>query len=139
MNVLAWRHHFPITNPREIFRRSRAPNSKRSGPNWPKFKHVRDFMPVLVTCKFDKDRIKTEDISVETSVFAKFSSLKSSNSKVNSQIRPKIKVGGDFIPVRATSKFDEDLIKHEQVSFETGFSHYESMGIYLDTQGHLTS
>ena len=58
MNELAWRHHFPIVSLWEIFRRSRAANSIVSGPIWPKFKLVRDFMHVLVTCKYKKDRIK---------------------------------------------------------------------------------
>ena len=52
----------------EFFRRSRAPNLDVSGPIWPKVDHFRCFMPVLVTCKFDEDRIKTEGVNVETSV-----------------------------------------------------------------------
>ena len=35
----------------------RAGNSKVNGQMWPKFKVVRDFTPVLVTCKFD-DHLK---------------------------------------------------------------------------------
>ena len=35
-------------------------------------------MPGLITCKFDEDRIKTEVVIVETSFYAKFSSLKAS-------------------------------------------------------------
>ena len=31
------------------------------------------------------------------------------------------------MPVLVTSKFDEDLIKNEQASLETPFSHYKSM------------
>ena len=49
----------------KFFRRSRAPNSVGSGPIWPKFELVRDFMPVLVIirgklkcCKFEKNLIK---------------------------------------------------------------------------------
>ena len=42
MNKLAWRHHFPITNLWEIFRRSWAANSVVCGPNWSKFELVRD-------------------------------------------------------------------------------------------------
>ena len=67
MNVQAWRHHFPIINPYGMFRRPRAPNSEESGPIWPKFELVRDFMPVLVKCKFDEYRIKTEGVSMEKS------------------------------------------------------------------------
>ena len=41
-----------------------------------KFELLREFMPVLVTCKFDEDRIKTEGVRVETSFSTKFSSFK---------------------------------------------------------------
>ena len=37
-----------------------------SGPIWPKFELVRDFMHVLVTCKYKKDRIKSNREKVET-------------------------------------------------------------------------
>ena len=58
LNELEWRHHFPIKSLWENFRRSRAANSIVSGQIWPKFELVRDFMHVLVTCKYKKDRIK---------------------------------------------------------------------------------
>ena len=45
-------------------------------------------------------------------------------------IRPKIELVQVFIPVLITSNFDDDLIKKEQASMETPFSHY--------TQGQLT-
>ena len=50
-----------------FFRLSRAANSVVSGPIWPKFELVRDFMYVLVTCKYEKDRIKNNREKVETS------------------------------------------------------------------------
>ena len=50
-----------------FFRRSRAANSVVSGPIWPKCELVRDFMHVLVTCKYEKDRIKSNREKVETS------------------------------------------------------------------------
>ena len=37
-----------------------------NGPIWAEIKLVRDFMPVLVTSKFDKDPIKNECASLET-------------------------------------------------------------------------
>ena len=58
MNNVAWRQHFPIIILREIFRHSRATKSIASGPTWPKFELVREFMHVLVICKYKKDRIK---------------------------------------------------------------------------------
>ena len=41
------------------------------------------------------------------------------------------------MPVLVTSKFDEDPTKTECASLETPFSHYKSMGNFLDAQGHL--
>ena len=67
MNELAWRHHFPIISIWEIFKTSRAANSIVSGPIWLKFELVRDFMHVLVTCKYKKDWIKNNREKVETS------------------------------------------------------------------------
>ena len=43
-----------------------------------------------------------------------------------------------FMPVLVTSNFDDDLIKNEQASMERSFSHYQTMGFFLDAQGQLT-
>ena len=67
MTELAWRQHFPNISLWEFFWRSRAANSVIRGPIWPKFELVRDFMHVLVTCKYRKDRIKNNREKVETS------------------------------------------------------------------------
>ena len=48
----AFSHYKSIRN---FFKRSRAANSVVSGPIWPKSELVRDFMHVLVTCKYKKD------------------------------------------------------------------------------------
>ena len=42
------------------------------------------------------------------------------------------------MPILVTSNFDADSIKNERASMETPFSHYKSMGNFLDTQGQLT-
>ena len=63
MNELAWRHHFPIISLWEFFKPSRAANSVVSGPICPKFELVRDFMNVLVTCKYKKVQIKNNRAS----------------------------------------------------------------------------
>ena len=47
-------------------------------------------MHVLVTGKFNEDRIKTEGISVETSFSAKYSPLKDKYTEVNGPICPEI-------------------------------------------------
>ena len=69
LNELAWRHHFPIISLWEIFRRSRAPYSVGSGPIWLKFQLVWDFMPVLVSCKFEKNLIKKQQRKDSNIVF----------------------------------------------------------------------
>ena len=38
------------------------------------------------------------------------------------------------MPVLVTSNFDDDSIKNEWASMETAFSHYKSMGNFLDAQ-----
>ena len=38
-------------------------------------------------------------------------------------------------PVLVTSNFDDDLVKNEWASMETPFSHYKSMGNFLDRKG----
>ena len=50
-------------------------------------------------------------------------------------IWPKIDLDQAFMPVLDTSNFDDDLIKNEQASMETPFSHYKFMGHFLDAQG----
>ena len=57
---------------------------------------------------------------------------------MNGLIRPRIELNQAFMPVLVTSNFDDDSIKNEWASMETPFSHYKSMGNFLDTQGQLT-
>ena len=52
-------------------------------------------------------------------------------------IRPKIELDRAFMPVLVTSNFDDDSIKNEWAGMETLFSHYKSMGNFLDAQGQL--
>ena len=40
--------------------------------------------------------------------------------------------------VLVTSNFDDVSIKNEWATTETAFSHYKSMGNFLDPQGQLT-
>ena len=59
----AFSHYKSMGN---FFRRSRAANSVVSGPIWPKFELIRDFMHVLVIWRYKKDRIKSNREKVET-------------------------------------------------------------------------
>ena len=38
-------------------------------PIWPKFELIQDIMHVLITCKFEKDRINSNGEKVVTSIF----------------------------------------------------------------------
>ena len=49
--------------------------------------------------------------------------------------RPEIKLVQAFMSVLITSNFDDDSIKNEWASMETPFSHYKSMGNFLDLKG----
>ena len=61
---------FPIIRSIGVFlRRSRAANSVVSGPIWPKFKLIHNIMHVLVTSKFEKDRININRDYVMTLIF----------------------------------------------------------------------
>ena len=63
-----WKHHFPHYKSMGVFlRRSRAANSEVGGPIWPKFELIHNIMHVLVTSKFEKDRININVDYVMTS------------------------------------------------------------------------
>ena len=53
-----------------MFRRSRAGNSKPNTQISPKFELRREFMPVLIICKFGEDPIKNED-AIDRTIFAR--------------------------------------------------------------------
>ena len=63
---------------------------------------------------------------------------RASHSEVSKLIRPESKLVHAFMPVLVTSNFDDDSIKNERASMETAFSHYKTMGIFLDAHGQLT-
>ena len=65
-----WKHHFPHYKSMGVFlTRSRAANSVVGGPIWPKFELIHYIMHVLVTSKFEKDRININGDYVMTSIF----------------------------------------------------------------------
>ena len=51
-------HHYKYMGAN--LRHSRASNTEVNSLIWPKFKLIREFMAVLITCKFDEDPIKIE-------------------------------------------------------------------------------
>ena len=66
-----------------------------------------------------------------------FRHSRANNSDVNDPIWPEIELVRDLIPVLVITKFDEDPIKNKRASLETPFSHYNSVGKFLDAKGHL--
>ena len=60
---------FPLKVYRDFFRRSRAANSAVGGPIRPKFELVRALMHVILTCKYEKERMKKSREKVETPFF----------------------------------------------------------------------
>ena len=61
---------FPIIRSIGVFlRRSRAANSVVGGPTWPKFELIHNIIHVLVTSKFEKDRININRDYVMTLIF----------------------------------------------------------------------
>ena len=92
--------------------------------------------PVMLHIKFDQDwPTGLRDIQVRK---CKIFAIRVQVTAVSSLIRPKIKLVRAFMTVLVTSNFDDDSIKTERASMKTTFSHYKSMGIFLDTQGQLT-
>ena len=81
---------FPIIRSIGVFlRRSRAANSVVGGPIWPKFELSHNIMHVLVTSKFEKDRININRDYVMTSIFR---CSRAANSVVSGGICPKFKL-----------------------------------------------
>ena len=86
-----------------------------TGQVQPQSKHFRDFMPVLVTCKFDEDWVHSNIEKMETP-FSHSKSMgrsKTDNSVMNSPTRPKFELVQHLMFVLVTCKFYKGSIKHE--------------------------
>ena len=81
---------------------------------WPEFELIRDFMPILFTCKRDADPI-THEAAIVSTTFSPFKSMETvlSLTKANSLKWPKIEPFRGFMPILSTCKFEEDPIKNE--------------------------
>ena len=119
-----WRHHFPHYKSMGAFC---CHGHQSFDPICIKTLCSLSPTPVMLHIKFDQDwSTGLRDIQVcKCKIFVM---SRASNSKVSSLIRPEIKLFRAFMPVLVTSNFDVDLIKNEQASMETAFSHYKSMG-----------
>ena len=120
-----------------VFPHSRANNSQVTSSIWPEFEIAREFMDVLVTCKFEDDLIKSQGAILRTTFsplqvygFFFFRRSKASNSKVNGPIWCEVEPVRDFMAVLVTYKYDEDLIKMKSPSSGQHFPHYNSVGAF---------
>ena len=107
---------FPLYVNGIFFRRSRAANSVVGGQIWPKLELIQDIMPVLITCKFEKDRINSNGDKVVTSIFRR---SRAANSIVSGGIWPKFKLIQAFIHVLITCKYEKDPIKNSRENLMT--------------------
>ena len=76
---------------------SRASNSEVTSPVWPTFKLIQDFMPFLVTRKFDEDPIKMKALSLRQGQIRSFSALKVGNSTIISPNLPDFELLQDWL------------------------------------------
>ena len=83
---------------------------------WQKFELVRDFIPVMDTCKFEKLAINWKRSNMG------FCSTQGKVTKTNSTIWPYFELVQDFMPDLDTCKFKEVAIKTEGVMPQKHFS-----------------
>ena len=76
---------------------------------WPKFTFFQDIMHLLITCKFEKDRINSNEENVVTSIFRR---AKAANSIVSGWIWPKFRLFQAFMHVLITGKYEKNPIKN---------------------------
>ena len=110
---------FPLKAYGDFFRRSRAANSAVGGPIKLKFELVRALMHVIVTCKYEKERMKNSQEKVETPFFPIITL--SVTMDTSGWIWPNFKLIQALMYVIITCKYEKDLIKKNQEKVETSF------------------
>ena len=97
-------------------------------------------MNVLVTCQFEKDPIKNRDARVLTTLCINFSDAQ---GHVTLEL---VVVSGRYLNSSKLSRMSslparKRMIdsKMKELECSQDVSHYKSMGIFPDAQGHLTS
>ena len=128
-----WRHHFPHYKSMGAFRCHRHQSFDSTCL---KTLCSLSQLPVMIHIKFDQDwPTGLRDIQVrKCKIFV-------SQGHVTQKwiVWSCPKSNRAFMPVLVTSNFDDDSIKNEWASIETPFSHYKSVGNFLDGQGQLRS
>ena len=119
-------------------RHSRAANSVR-GLSRPNFEPIPDFMVVLVTYKCEEDLIENEGAKVVTKLFIEFSDaqwqltpISVMESFLNSNLAKMLWL---FLLPSLMKKIH---LKMKALEWSQHFSHYKSIGMFLEAQGLLT-
>ena len=104
-----WQHHFPHYKPMVFFRRSRAANSSVSIRIRANFELLQALMHVIITCKYEKDPIKTAEKKWQH----RFSIITLSVAmETSGRIWPNIKLVQALMYVIVTCKFEMDPTKN---------------------------
>ena len=115
-----WQHHFTHYKSMGIFfRRSRAAISAVSGQIWPSFKFLRALMHVIITCKYEKNRIKNSREKVATPFFSIITL--SVAMETSSRIWPNFKLIQALMYVIVPCKYEMDPIKNSRDKVATLF------------------
>ena len=106
-----------------------ARNSRATTPIWPEFELIRDFMPVLVSSKFDEDLIKMNEPASRHHflIISLWECFRRSREWECSDLAELIP---DFMSVLVTCQFEEALIKTTEKRWRHRFPNYISMGTF---------
>ena len=126
----SWRHHFPYKSMGAFC----CHGYQSFDPVCPKTSCSLSLIPMMLHIKFDQDWLQR----YSSSKVWNFCHSRANNSKMSGLIGPKFELDQSFMPVLVTSNFNDDSVENEQASMETAFSHYKSMGNFLDAQRQLT-
>ena len=129
-----WRHHFPHYKSTGSFC---CHGNQSFDPICPKTLCSLSPTPMMLHIKFDQGKL-TGFRGIQVQKCEIFITQGQVTPKMIGLIQPKIELDRAFMPVLVTSNFEDDSIKNKRASMETAFSHYKSMGNFLDAQGQLT-
>ena len=131
-----WIHCFLIISLWGFFRRSRAANSAVGGPIRLKFKLVPTLMHVIVTCNYEKERMKNSREKVEPPFFPSYPYLLQWKPVLGSSRISNSSKLSCMLSLPASMK--RIRLRTAEKKWRHHFSHYKPMGIFSDFQGQLT-
>ena len=96
-------------------------------------------MDVLVTCKYEEDRIKNEGARVDTTLYSNFSDAQGQITLVLVSVSgPNLNSSKLSCMSSLPARMRMIDSKMKELECSQDFSHYKSMGIFPDAQGQLT-